>query len=180
MRHCALNIWNILFDKLVCFCHTTGHIVGVCPGLGGQLGWLVASDPQLSCHLGVVLDHEAQHGLTVVIDGLKFKLVSPWWTPSLTTTPWTSCYDTCARPTAHVSTQTAAKNIVSTLHQSLASCHTHTVHSPSATIFWCQRADAVLYRRIHTCSGGFTNVWADYEKADFSENNVIMLFSNSR
>ena len=32
--------------------------------------------------------------------------------------------------------------------------------------------------RIHKCLGGFTNVWADYEKADFSENNVIMLCSD--
>ena len=38
--------------------------------------------------------------------------------------------------------------------------------------------DSHMLRRIHKCLGGFTNVWADYEKADFSENNVIMLCSD--
>ena len=38
--------------------------------------------------------------------------------------------------------------------------------------------DSHMLGRIHKCLGGFTNVWADYEKADFSENNVIMLCSD--
>ena len=59
-----------MFDKSDCFCDTTGDKVGVCPGLGGQLGGLVASDPQEGRHLGVVLDHGAQHGLTGVSDEL--------------------------------------------------------------------------------------------------------------
>ena len=61
-----------MFDKFDGLGHRGGDQVGVCPGLGGELGLLVRSEGLEGVDLLVDLHHGAQHPLT----GVRYELLT--------------------------------------------------------------------------------------------------------